>query len=173
MTYEEALQIAAEVHAGQVDKAGGPYIDFLKHVAQVLREQGEDDSVLALAVLQDTITASTGKTKEDLAKMNIPSEIIEKIVLLTYFKNQSYIDNYSCELMAKGVPAEEATYEAREKEFVEFMRSLKVDPVAVRVKKALLSLLLEDKYIRRDERRELKTKFRIKKYKAAIEELSK
>ena len=35
----------------------------------------------------------------------------------------------------------------------------------------IVNVLMEDKYIHRQERRELKTKFRLKKYKAAIEAL--
>jgi 4-aminobutyrate aminotransferase-like enzyme len=73
--------------------------------------------------------------------------------------------------MAQGVPAEEATYEAREKEFVNFVSKLKDNPVAAKAKSAILNVLMEDKYIHRHERRELKTKFRLKKYQAAIEAL--
>ena len=73
--------------------------------------------------------------------------------------------------MAQGVPAEEATYEAREKDFVRFVESLKANPLAAKAKSAILNVLLEDKYIKRQERRELKTKFRLKKYQAAIEAL--
>ena len=36
---------------------------------------------------------------------------------------------------------------------------------------AILTMLMDDKYIQRQERRELKTKFRLKKYKSAIEAL--
>ena len=36
MTLNEALAIAEKAHAGQKNKAGGPYIDFLKSVADFL-----------------------------------------------------------------------------------------------------------------------------------------
>ncbi len=67
--------------------------------------------------------------------------------------------------------AYQATYEAREKEFVKFVETLKGNPVAAKAKAAILTMLMDDKYIQRQERRELKTKFRLKKYKSAIEAL--
>ena len=100
--------------------------------------------------------------------MGVPAEMIARIKKMTYHKNQGWIDEYSCKLMAQGVPAEESTYEAREKEFVHFVKTLKDDPIAAKAKAAILSVLQEDKYIHRQERRELKTQFRLKKYKAAI-----
>ena len=73
------------------------------------------------------------------------------------------------EVIAMGVPAD--MVEKREKEFVNFMGTLKNDPLMAKAKSAILNVLLEDKYIKRQERRELKTKFRLKKYQAAIEAL--
>ena len=171
LSYQEAYKIAAEVHKGQKDKAGGPYIDFLQNVADYLKNKGESEEVQTLAILQDILIESTGKTPEDLIRMGGPSETVELIQKMTYHKDQSWIDEYSCKLMAQGVPAEEATYEAREKEFVNFVSKLKDNPVAAKAKSAILNVLMEDKYIHRHERRELKTKFRLKKYQAAIEAL--
>lgn len=171
LTYQDAFAIAAKAHAGQTDKAGGPYIDFLQNVADYLKNKGESEEVQILALLQDSLTASTKLTPEDLLGMGVPAETVELIQKMTYHKNQAWIDDYSCKLMAEGVPAEEATYEAREKEFVNFVKTLKSNPVAAKAKSAILNVLLEDKYIHRHERRELKTKFRLKKYQAAIEAL--
>ncbi|WP_233246209.1 MULTISPECIES: hypothetical protein [unclassified Fibrobacter] len=172
ISYTDAYKIAAEIHKDQVDKAGGPYIDFLQNVVDNLKAKGETEEVQILALLQDTTTASAKKTAADLVQMGVPADIVAKIEKMTYRKNQSWIDEYSCKLMAQGVPAEEATYEAREKEFVKFAESLKDDPIMAKAKAAILTTLLEDKYIRRNERRELKTKFRLKKYQAAIEALN-
>lgn len=171
LTYQDAFAIAAKAHAGQTDKAGGPYIDFLQNVADYLKEKGEPEEVQILAILQDSLTASTKMTPEDLIQAGVPAETVDLIQKMTYHKNQSWIDDYSCKLMAEGFPAEEATYEAREREFVNFVKTLKSNPVAAKAKAAILNVLLEDKYIHRHERRELKTKFRLKKYKAAIEAL--
>ena len=169
LSYAEAYKIAAEVHKGQTDKAGGPYIDFLQNVADYLKNKGESEEVQTLAILQDLITDTTKKTPEEVIAMGVPADMVEKIQKMTYHKNQGWIDEYSCKLMAEGVPAEEANYEAREKEFVKFMGTLKDDPLMAKAKSAILNVLLEDKYIKRQERRELKTKFRLHKYKAAIE----
>ena len=171
LSYAEAYKIAADVHKNQTDKAGGPYIDFLQNVADFLKNKGESEEVQTLAILQDLITDSTKKTPEEVIAMGVPADMVEKIQKMTYHKNQGWIDEYSCKLMAEGVPAEEANYEAREKEFVNFMGTLKNDPLMAKAKSAILNVLLEDKYIKRQERRELKTKFRLKKYQAAIEAL--
>ena len=168
MTLNEALAIAEKAHAGQKNKAGGPYIDFLKSVADFLKNKGEPEEVQVLAVLQDVLTPSTKISKEDVINMGVSEETVDRILKMTYHKNQGWIDEYSCKLMAEGIPAEEATYEAREKEFVNFVKTLKDDPLASKAKAAILSVLQEDKYIHRQERRELKTQFRLKKYKSAI-----
>lgn len=171
LTFEEALKIATDIHQGQVDKVGGPYIEFMKHVANRLKEQGEPESVQVLGLLQDT---AIKHSKEEIVSKGIPSELADKIVALTYHKNQAYIDEYCCKLMDNGMPAEEATYEARNMEFLKFVEGIKnnPDPAMAKVKCAILSLLLEDHYIKRDERRELKTKFRLKKYQDAIDVLN-
>lgn len=171
ISFDEAYKIAAEVHKDQQDKAGGPYIDFMKNVADYLKNKGESEEVQTLAILQDLTTGATKKTPEEIVAMGVPAETVELIQKMTYHKNQSWIDEYSCKLMAEGMPAEEATYESREKDFVRFVETLKDNPVAAKAKSAILNVLLEDKYIHRQERRELKTQFRLKKYKAAIQAL--
>ncbi len=171
LSFEEAYKIAAEVHKNQTDKAGGPYIEFLKNVADYLKNKGETEEVQTLAILQDLTTGATKKSADEIVQLGVPQDVVDLIEKMTYHKNQGWIDEYSCNLMAQGVPAEEATYEAREKDFVRFVETLKANPLAAKAKSAILNVLLEDKYIKRQERRELKTKFRLKKYQAAIEAL--
>ena len=96
LSYQEAYKIAAEVHKGQKDKAGGPYIDFLQNVADYLKNKGESEEVQTLAILQDLITASTKKTPEDVIAMGVPADMVELIQKMTYHKNQGWIDEYSC-----------------------------------------------------------------------------
>ena len=136
MTLNEPLAIAEKAHAGLKDKAGGSYIDFLKSVAEHLKNKGESEEVQALAVLQDILTPATKLSEEDVLKMGVPAEMIARIKKMTYHKNQGWIDEYSCKSMAQGVPVS--------------------------------SVRQENKYIHRQERRERKTQFRLKKYKAAI-----
>ena len=168
ISYQEAYKIASEIHKGQKDKAGGNYIDFLQNVADYLKNKGEPEEVQILAILQDSITDTTNKTPQDIINMGVPENLVDLIQKMTYHKNQSWIDEYSCHLMEKGVPAEDSTYDAREKDFVRFVETLKDNPMAAKAKSAILNVLLEDKYIHRQERRELKTKFRLKKYQVAI-----
>ncbi|SHM83187.1 hypothetical protein SAMN05720467_2446 [Fibrobacter sp. UWB7] len=171
LSYQDAYKIAESVHQGQQDKAGGPYIDFLQNVADYLKNKGESEDVQVLAILQDSITSATKKTPDDMIQMGVPADMVDLIQKMTYHKNQAWIDEYSCHLMEKGVPAEDATYDAREKDFVRFVETLKDNPTAAKAKSAILNVLMDDKYIHRQERRELKTKFRLKKYKAAIQAL--
>ncbi len=171
LTFEEALKIATEVHQGQVDKVGGPYIDFMQQVAKKLKDQGEPEEIQVLGLLQDTVIK---RSKEELVALGVPAEMVDQINLLTYHKNQGYIDEYCCKLMANGMPAEDATYEARNMEFLKFIETIKANPnpALAKVKAAILTLLLEDRYIHRHERRELKTKYRLKKYQDAIDMLN-
>ena len=141
LSYADAYKIAAEVHKNQTDKAGGPYIDFLQNVADFLKNKGESEEVQTLAILQDLITDSTKKTPEEVVAMGVPANMVEMIQKMTYHKNQGWIDEYSCKLMAEGVPAEEANYEAREKEFVKFMGTLKNDPLMAKAKSAILNAM--------------------------------
>ena len=75
LSYQEAYKIAAEVHKGQKDKAGGPYIDFLQNVADYLKNKGESEEVQILAILQDALIESTGKTPEYLIRLGVPAEM--------------------------------------------------------------------------------------------------
>jgi len=171
LNFEEALKIATDIHQGQVDKVGGPYIDFMIQVANKLKEQGEPEEVQVLGLLQDTVVKHS---RDELLSKGVPAELINDIEKLTYHKNQGYIDEYCCKLMENGMPAEEATYEARNMEFLKFIEGVKAapNPALAKVKAAILTLLLEDRYIHRQERRELKTKYRLKKYQDAIDVLN-
>ena len=111
LSYQDAYKIAESVHQGQQDKAGGPYIDFLQNVADYLKNKGESEDVQVLAILQDSITSATKKTPDDMIQMGVPADMVDLIQKMTYHKNQAWIDEYSCHLMEKGVPAEDATYD--------------------------------------------------------------
>jgi (p)ppGpp synthase/HD superfamily hydrolase len=77
-TLERAIQIAAEAHAGQVDKAGQPYI--LRPLRVMLRVQGENERIAA--VLHDVVEDSSF-TLEQLASEGFPSEVIQALAALT------------------------------------------------------------------------------------------
>ena len=146
LSYADAYKIAADIHKNQKDKAGGPYIDFLQNVADYLKNKGESEEVQTLAILQDSITAATQKTPDDMVKMGVPADMVDLIQKMTYHKNQGWIDEYSCKLMEKGVPAEDATYDAREKDFVRFVETLKDNPTAAKAKSAILNVARSGKF---------------------------
>lgn len=78
-TLERAIQIAAEAHSGQVDKAGQPYI--LHPLRVMLRvHQGENERIAA--VLHDVVEDSSF-TLDQLASEGFPPEVIQALAALT------------------------------------------------------------------------------------------
>lgn len=77
-TLERAIQIAAKAHAGQVDKAGQPYILHPLRVMLTLRSPHERMA----AVLHDVVE-DTELTFADLAEQGFPAEVIEAVRALT------------------------------------------------------------------------------------------
>ena len=74
---ERALALAEEVHAGQVDKLGQPY---LGHCRRVVSKLNADDEC-AVAALHDIIE-DTPTTAEDLREQ-FPDRIVDAVVALT------------------------------------------------------------------------------------------
>lgn len=77
-TLERAIQIAAEAHAGQTDKAGEPYI--LHPLRVMLRVRTEDERIAA--VLHDVVE-DTPMTLENLVADGFRPSVIEAIEALT------------------------------------------------------------------------------------------
>ena len=75
-----ARRLATQNHAGQVDKAGQPYIGHIARVAD--RVSHLEPEVVAAAWLHD-IVEDTTVTEADLAAAGIPPAVIEAVVLLT------------------------------------------------------------------------------------------
>lgn len=170
-THANALEIATTAHSGQTDKSGGTYISYLESIANQLKANGESEQVLIVALLQDIMGEATGYTPAKLSELGVPAEMIDIISILTHQKNQTFIDDYSCKRMAEGVPAEDATYEAREKEYLRYIERVKTNPIARKVKIEALKTLLKEDLITKNERREKKNKFRIRKYENALKSL--
>jgi guanosine-3',5'-bis(diphosphate) 3'-pyrophosphohydrolase len=82
---EKAIRIAVEAHAGQVDKAGRPYILH----PLTLMMQMESDEARIVAVLHDVIE-DTDVTAADLAAAGFPDAVLAALALLTHRKGVPY-----------------------------------------------------------------------------------
>jgi GTP diphosphokinase / guanosine-3',5'-bis(diphosphate) 3'-diphosphatase len=86
-TIERAIEIAAQAHAGQVDKGGEPYI--FHPLRLMLRLSGIH--VQMAAVLHD-IVEDTGITLDDLRSNGFPREVVEAVDALTKRPGESRLD---------------------------------------------------------------------------------
>lgn len=86
-TLERAIAIAAEAHAGQVDKAGQPYI---LHPLKVMLRVNSTMERMA-AVLHDVVEDSA-VTLDMLREEGFPPEVISAVDALTKRKGESRID---------------------------------------------------------------------------------
>lgn len=81
----QAISIATKVHAGQLDKAGQPYI--LHPLRLMLKFQAEDEMIVA--VLHDVVEDSDVSIKE-LEELGFASSILEAISSLTKNVGEDY-----------------------------------------------------------------------------------
>jgi (p)ppGpp synthase/HD superfamily hydrolase len=83
-TLERAIEIAARAHAGQVDKAGQPYI---LHPLRLMLAVTTPHERMA-AVLHDVVE-DTPITLDDLKSEGFPLEVLEAVSALTKTKGES------------------------------------------------------------------------------------
>lgn len=87
-----AYQLAAQLHTGQVDKAGRPYIEHLTRVMLRVQANGGNPPQLIAALLHDSI--EDGKASaEQLVRLGVPDAALVLILVLTKGKGQGY-ENY-------------------------------------------------------------------------------
>jgi GTP diphosphokinase / guanosine-3',5'-bis(diphosphate) 3'-diphosphatase len=86
-TLERAIEIAAHAHAGQLDKAGQPYI--LHPLRVMFGVQSPAERITA--VLHDVVE-DTSLTFDDLAGEGFLSDIIEAVRALTKHEGESRIE---------------------------------------------------------------------------------
>ncbi len=86
----KAFQIAATAHSGQFDKAGVPYI---MHPIRVMSHFDNDPCKQMIALLHDVIE-DTDWTPKDLLDNKIPEPVVDAVVALTYFWDESDSDYY-------------------------------------------------------------------------------
>ena len=86
-TLEIALEIAAAAHAGQIDKAGQPYI---LHPIRVMLSVNSGGERIA-AILHDTVE-DTSVTIDDLAGAGFSSAVVDAVRALTKSDGESRIE---------------------------------------------------------------------------------
>jgi (p)ppGpp synthase/HD superfamily hydrolase len=87
-TLERAIAIAAEAHAGQVDKAGAPYM--LHPLRIMLRMSSIDERIVA--VLHDVCEDCPGWTFDRLRKEGFSDRIIDALDSVTKRDGEEYED---------------------------------------------------------------------------------
>jgi (p)ppGpp synthase/HD superfamily hydrolase len=85
-TLERAIVIAAEAHAGQLDKAGAPYV--LHPLRVMLRLSSIDERIVG--VLHDVCEDSPGWTLDRLRGEGFPDHIIEAVGSVTKRDHEDY-----------------------------------------------------------------------------------
>ena len=91
-TYEDALKLATEYHAGQKRWSGE---DFITHPIAVA-DKFEDPMHKIVAVLHDTVE-DTKLTLEKLRELGYPPEIVRALFHLTHNKKRdNYLDYILC-----------------------------------------------------------------------------
>ena len=86
-TIEKALQIAAQAHEGQKDKAGEPYI--LHSLRAMMSVQGEEAQIVA--VLHDVIE-DTSVTADDLRQAGFNEKVVDAVLCVTHPQDEPYAD---------------------------------------------------------------------------------
>ena len=101
-TLERALEIAAQAHRGQVDKAGEPYL--LHPIRVMLRVSGEAERVTAL--LHDVVEDDPSWTLDRLRTEGFPAAVVAAVDLLTKRPGEPYetlIDRAAADPIARRV----------------------------------------------------------------------
>lgn len=106
LLYKKALEIAKTAHEGQTDKGGKAYIGHPIRVAQSV-----DTMELKIIALLHDVLEDTPVSREDLEKAGFTQHIIETVCALT-----KHDDSYEG--------------------YLEYIRRLKINPMAVTVKMA-------------------------------------
>lgn len=86
---EQAIKTAVLAHAGQVDKAGAPYI---LHPLRVMMNVGTDPVAQAVAVLHDLLEDCEGYSPERLVEDGFPPAVVDALVVLTRRTGEVYAD---------------------------------------------------------------------------------
>jgi GTP diphosphokinase / guanosine-3',5'-bis(diphosphate) 3'-diphosphatase len=86
-TLERAIEIAAHGHAGQIDKAGQPYILHPLRIMLTLDDKYERMA----AVLHDAVE-DTAVTVDELIDEGFPSEVVAAVIALTKLPGETRLE---------------------------------------------------------------------------------
>ncbi|MFL1377012.1 MULTISPECIES: VOC family protein [unclassified Nocardiopsis] len=87
LTLEQASELAARAHAGQVDKVGRPYVEHVHAVRDLLAVHGESAQVAG--VLHDVLE-DTDLTADDLRAHGCPEEVVRAVVAVSRRPGETY-----------------------------------------------------------------------------------
>ncbi|GAA0493741.1 hypothetical protein Ade02nite_21200 [Paractinoplanes deccanensis] len=90
-TVADADAFAEVAHFGQVDKAGLPYINHPRTVAEILAAKGYGDNAVMAGLLHDVVE-DTDVTLDDLRALGYPEEVVRAVDSVTRRKGESYMD---------------------------------------------------------------------------------
>jgi hypothetical protein len=93
---ELARTIATKAHAGQVDKAGRPYLDHPRRVADRVVELQAQAVAWLHDVLEDTVV-----TAADLRQAGVDDEVIDAVVLLNRGGEDGYFARIAADTLAR------------------------------------------------------------------------
>jgi (p)ppGpp synthase/HD superfamily hydrolase len=139
-TLERAIAIAAQAHAGQLDKAGVPYI---LHPLRVMLQMDTDDERI-VAALHDVVEDCDEWTLARLREEGFSDAIVRAIASVTKHK-----------------PEKEMSWD----EYAGFVRGAAADPIGRRVKRADMLDNCDLSRIARPSDRDIK---RVAKYRRAL-----
>lgn len=86
---DEASALAARAHAGQIDKAGRPYVEHVFAVRDLLAPHGPDAQIAG--VLHDVIE-DTGWTADDLRAAGVPEPVVTAVEAVSRRPGETYAE---------------------------------------------------------------------------------
>ncbi|MBQ9941837.1 MAG: bifunctional (p)ppGpp synthetase/guanosine-3',5'-bis(diphosphate) 3'-pyrophosphohydrolase [Christensenellaceae bacterium] len=84
---KKAMQLCYQAHAGQVDKAGLPYVFHPLHLAEQM-----DDEVCTVAALLHDVMEDTPITAAELIEMGFEGPIMQALMLLCHREDVPYME---------------------------------------------------------------------------------
>lgn len=98
LTLAETEALAVAAHAGQTDKAGRPYAEHLRAVAEGVRVRGGDERQIAAAWLHDAVE-DEALSAEWLAGAALPREVKDMVLALTKRPGED-LESYTGRILA-------------------------------------------------------------------------